>query len=59
MRTGRHVGAGRPIMAPMPWQALAGLPDKDLRAIFAYLKSRPAVKNKVPAYTPPETVAAR
>lgn len=53
MRTGKAVGLNRPIQPPMPWEALAGLSDNDLRAIFAYLKSQPAVKNKVPAYMPP------
>jgi len=61
MRTGRHVGAGRPIMPPMPWQALGTLPERDLHAIFDYLKSRPAVRNRVPDYMPPgaETASAK
>lgn len=53
MRTGRHAGIGRPIAPPMPWQALGALSDSDLRAMFAYMKAQPAVKNAVPAYTPP------
>lgn len=53
MRTGKHVGVARPIQPPMPWQSVASLPDKDLRAIYAYLMAQPAVKNKVPDYTPP------
>lgn len=48
MKTGKHLGAGRPLMPPMPWQNIGQLPEEDLRAIFAYLKSLPAVKNKVP-----------
>jgi mono/diheme cytochrome c family protein len=48
MRTGRHMGDGRPILPPMPWQAAATLSDEDLKAIFAYLKSLPAVRNRVP-----------
>jgi mono/diheme cytochrome c family protein len=48
MRTGKHMGAGRPILPPMPWQASAHLSDEDLKAIFAYLQSVPAVKNHVP-----------
>lgn len=55
MRTGKHVGVARPILPPMPWQAVASLPEKDLRAIFSYLKAQPAVKNKVPDYLPPAT----
>lgn len=48
MRTGKHLGAGRDILPPMPWQGLSGLTDDDLRAIFAYLRSVPAVANTVP-----------
>lgn len=37
------------ILAPiMPWPALAKLTKDDVRAIAAYLKSLPPVKNKVP-----------
>jgi cytochrome c553 len=53
MRTGKRVGETRPMLPPMPWQAVASLSDKDLRALFAYLMAQPAVKNKVPDYAPP------
>ena len=53
LRTGRHLGVGRPIMPPMPWSAYKHLSDADLKALFAYLRSRPAVSNKVPEYQPP------
>lgn len=53
MRTGRHLGVGRPVLPPMPWQSVGALPDTDLRALFAYLKAQPPVKNKVPEYLPP------
>ncbi|MBX9775296.1 MAG: cytochrome c [Xanthobacteraceae bacterium] len=37
------------ILAPiMPWKALAQLTNDDATALVAYLKSIPAVKNKVP-----------
>lgn len=58
MRTGKHMGVARPIMPPMPWQAIGQLPVPDLRALFAYLQSRPAVKNRVPDYVPPAGTAA-
>lgn len=58
MRTGKHMGAGRPILPPMPWQASANLSDADLKAIFAYLKSIPAVKNRVPEPVTPDHFAA-
>ena len=48
LRTGKHLGAGRPILPPMPWQMLGKLTDEDLRSMFAYLKSIPPIKNKVP-----------
>lgn len=56
MKTGQHLGAGRPILPPMPWQGLGNLPEEELRAMFAYLKSLPPVKNKVPDLIPLETL---
>lgn len=53
IKTGLHLGAGRPIMPPMPWPAYAHLGDADLGAIFDYLKSLPPVRNRVPEYAPP------
>jgi hypothetical protein len=49
MRTGRHEGKGRPVLPPMPVENLAQLEDSDILALFAYLQSIPAVKNRVPA----------
>jgi hypothetical protein len=48
LKTGKHLGTGRPILPPMPWHAYSNLSETDLKAIFAYLHSIPAVKNKVP-----------
>lgn len=59
MRTGKHLGVARPILPPMPWQALASLPEKDLQAIYAYLMAQPAVKNRVPDYAPPAATTAK
>jgi len=53
MRTGKHMGVGRPILPPMPWMDLALMTDEDLRAVFAYLKSLPPVSNAIPAPVPP------
>jgi mono/diheme cytochrome c family protein len=53
MRTGRHLGRGRPILPPMPYFSLANLTDSDLKAVFAYLRSIPAIKNRVPDPIPP------
>jgi len=48
IRNGKHIGNGRPILPPMPWQNFAKMTDDDLKAIFAYLKTIPPIKNKVP-----------
>jgi hypothetical protein len=53
LKTGKHLGVSRPIAPPMPWQAYRHLPDKDLKAIFAYLKSLKPIRNRVPQYQPP------
>lgn len=56
LRSGRHQGQGRPILPPMPYPWYRQASDEDLRAIFAYLRSVPAVKNRVPQpVDPPET----
>jgi hypothetical protein len=48
IREGRHMGTSRPILPPMPWQAVRNLNDEDLRAVFAYLKTVPPITNHVP-----------
>jgi mono/diheme cytochrome c family protein len=48
LRTGRRQGRGREILPPMPWPAFKNFNDADLKAIFAYLKTIPPIKNKVP-----------
>lgn len=48
MRTGRHLGNGRPILPPMPWPGIARMTDADLKAVFAYLRSVPAIANAAP-----------
>jgi len=53
IRNGKHMGTGRPILPPMPWQTIGKLNDDDLKAVFAYLKTLKPVKNLVPAPTPP------
>jgi hypothetical protein len=61
LRTGKHMGQpnGRPIMPPMPWQFISKMTDEDLSAVFAYLRSLPAVNNRVPAPTPPPASQAK
>jgi hypothetical protein len=53
LRTGKHVGVGRDIQPPMPWQNYSRMTESDLQALFAYLQSVPAIKNRVPDYQPP------
>lgn len=55
LRTGRHQGRGRQILPPMPYQMIRNLTDDDLRAVFAFLQSIPAIRNKVPEPLPPVT----
>ena len=52
IKSGKHWGASRPILPPMPWQSYAQLTDDDLKAMFAYLKSIPAIVNRVPEAQP-------
>ena len=48
LRTGRHMGVSRQILPPMPWEVYGRLPEEDLKSIYAYLRTIPAVKNRVP-----------
>jgi len=63
LKTGRHMGVGRPIMPPMPWPAYSRMTDDDLKAIYAYLKSLPPKKNQAPdaivAGPPPSAAPAQ
>jgi len=54
-RKGRHLGGdGRGVMPPMPWFWIRNLSDDDLKAVFAYLHTIPAVYNPVPPHKVPE-----
>lgn len=48
IRTGKHMGIGRPILPPMPWPMYRNATDDDLKAMFAYLQSIPPIRNQVP-----------
>jgi mono/diheme cytochrome c family protein len=54
LRDGKHQGEGRPLLPPMPWQMYRQATDEDLKAIYAYLRSLPAIVNAVPDPIPPE-----
>jgi hypothetical protein len=58
IRTGRHMGRGRQILPPMPWPVYRNLTDEDLKAVFAFLQTLPAIENRVPEPTPPPAAPA-
>lgn len=53
MKTGRHMGTSRPILPPMPIEAIRNYTEDDLKAMYAYLRTIPAIKNRVPEPVPP------
>jgi hypothetical protein len=57
LRTGKHLGEGRPILPPMPWPFIGKLKDEDLKDIFAYLQSLTPIDNKVPDPQTPDDLA--
>ncbi len=57
LRNGKHLGTGRDLLPPMPWQPIGQLKDSDLKAIFTYLQSLPAIHNQVPNPVPPNMLA--
>ncbi len=58
IRSGKHMGIGRPILPPMPWVFIGKIKDEDLKDIFAYLHSIPAINNPVPDPIPPDQMAS-
>ena len=57
LRNGKLKGlpGSRPLLPPMPWQAIRNYSDDELKAMFAYLKSTKPISNMVPPATPPVT----
>jgi len=53
IRTGRHMGRGREVLPPMPIPVYNNFVDADLAAIYAYLRTIPAISNRVPEPLPP------
>jgi hypothetical protein len=53
IRTGRHMGRGREVLPPMPVMVYNNYTDGDLKAIFAYLRTIPPIRNQVPDPVPP------
>jgi hypothetical protein len=54
IKNGKHMGKSRQILPPMPWMYYGQLKDDDLKAMFAYLKSLPAISNRVPVPLGPD-----
>jgi hypothetical protein len=54
IRDGKYKGleGSRPLLPPMPWFIYRNMTDEDLKSIFTYLKTVPAVRNIVPAPVP-------
>ncbi|SEO32101.1 hypothetical protein SAMN05192574_10762 [Mucilaginibacter gossypiicola] len=48
----KGLDGSRTLMPPMPWQNFVALQDRDVKAIFHYLKSLSPYKNIVPAFIP-------
>jgi mono/diheme cytochrome c family protein len=59
LRNGRERGIGREILPPMPWQGYGQATDEDLAAMYAYLRTIPAVSNRVPDNLPPAAPPAK
>jgi len=56
LRSGKHQGTGRPILPPMPWYWYRNMTDEDLKSIYAYLQSLPAINNPIPDPLPPDKI---
>jgi mono/diheme cytochrome c family protein len=57
IRTGRHMGRGREILPPMPIPVYNNFSDRDLESIYAYLRTIPPIKNRVPEPWAPKAAA--
>jgi mono/diheme cytochrome c family protein len=57
LRKGKHMGGeGRTIMPPMPWPLIGQMSDDDLKAVFAFLRTLPPIKNEVAQHKVPDAV---
>lgn len=53
IRTGKRLGKGRALLPPMPVPGINNYTDAELKAMFAYLRTIPAIKNPVLEPIPP------
>ena len=49
-----HVAKNMQARPPMPWFALHDMTERDLKAIYAYVKHLGPAGDKAPAYVPPD-----
>ena len=54
IRTGKHMGRGRAVLPPMPIPVYNHFTDADLEAIYAYLRTVPPIRNRVPEPRAPQ-----
>ncbi|MDP3069684.1 MAG: c-type cytochrome [Opitutaceae bacterium] len=59
IRTGKKMGKGRALLPPMPVEGINNYTTDELKAIFAYLRSLPPIKNAVPEPIPPTPAASQ
>jgi hypothetical protein len=59
IRKGKHMGTSRDLLPPMPWPVYKNFTDDDLKAIFAYLRTIPAISNHVPDPIAPAAPVAK
>jgi mono/diheme cytochrome c family protein len=60
IRTGRHMGRGRPVLPPMPIPVYNNFTEDDLEAVFSYLRTIAPISNRVPEPLPPaQSTAAK
>jgi len=60
IRTGRHMGRGRPVLPPMPIPVYNNFTDDDLEAVYSYLRTIAPISNRVPEPLPPvQSTAAK
>jgi hypothetical protein len=60
IRTGRHMGRGRPVLPPMPIPVYNNFTDDDLEAVYSYLRTIQPISNRVPEPLPPaQSTAAK
>ena len=52
IRTGRHMGKGRALLPPMPVPVYNHFTDRDLDAIYAYLRTLPPSRTAVVRHSP-------